>query len=148
MIKRSSPVVQRSMVTINTVIIHAKDLQASCTKTVVIPLEQKKQTLSWFVMLLQCNYRNQVLLDKVDQLDCTKIKNIQRKLVVNHNYYKTKQTTWIKIDQLQPTNVTFLTHWRKPVFHERSVRVTDGGEKHKKHVIAKRINVSKKIVGR
>ena len=46
-------------------------LQASCTKTLLIPLEQKEQ--SWFVTVLQCNYCNQVHLDKVDQLYCTKI---------------------------------------------------------------------------
>ena len=46
--------------------------------------------------------------DKVDQLD------------VNHNYHKTRLTTWIEINQLQSTDVTFWTRWRKATFHERS----------------------------
>ena len=55
------------------------------------------------------------------------------------------------INQLQTTDVTFWTHWRKLVFPERSIRVTDGGEKCKNYlcfwleVIAKCGNVNDKI---
>ena len=31
---------------------------------------------------------------------------ILRKLVVNHNYHRTKSTTWIEINQVQPTDMT------------------------------------------
>ena len=34
-----------------------------------------------------------------------------------------ESTTWIKINQLQPTDVTLKTHCRKPMFPTRSVRV-------------------------
>ena len=46
--------------------------------------------------------------DKVDQLD------------VNHKYHEKRLTTWIEINQLQSTDVTFWTRWRKATFHERS----------------------------
>ena len=32
---------------------------------------------------------------------------LPRKLIANHNYKETKSTTWIEINQLQPTDVTF-----------------------------------------
>ena len=31
---------------------------------------------------------------------------ILKKLVVNHNYHRTKSTTWIEINQVQPTDMT------------------------------------------
>ena len=72
------------------------------------------------------------------------------------NYHKTKSTTWIKIKQLQPTGVAFWTCWRKPMFHERSVRVSTEVENvNVRHifclrslVIAKGGNGSKEIAGR
>ena len=49
---------------------------------------------------------------------------ILKKLVVNHNHHRMKSTlTWIKINPLQPTDVTFSTCWRKPMFPERSITV-------------------------
>ena len=58
----------------------------------------------------------------------------------------------IKIKQLQPTDVTFSTRWRKSAFPERSVSVNDSGKKSKRYwgpdVIAKRGNSSEEIAGR
>ena len=50
-------------------------------------------------------------------------KYIPRKLVVNHIYHEVRSTSWIEINQLQPTYVTFLTRWKKSMFPEKSVRV-------------------------
>ena len=50
-------------------------------------------------------------------------KYIPRNLVVNHNYHEVRSISWIEINQLQPTYVTFLTHWKKPMFPKKSVRV-------------------------
>ena len=49
-------------------------------------------------------------------------------LVVNHNPI---DPTWIEINQLQPTDVTFWTLWKKPMLPERSDRVDDADKKHK-----------------
>ena len=40
-------------------------------------------------------------------VDARQKPTLPRKLIANHNYKETKSTTWIKINQLQPTDVTF-----------------------------------------
>ena len=94
-----------------------------------------QKTLLICSLLLQCDYYNRGHLDKVDQSNYRKITMYSEKvswLVVNHNYHETKSTTWIEINQLQLTDVTFRTRWRNPVLPERSVWVNDGEDKRKR----------------
>ena len=71
---------------------------------------------SHFRNALQSDYYNRGHLDKVDQLDGRKVTIHSENWLSNIYYYhmhETKSTTWIEINQLQPTDVTFWTRWRK-----------------------------------
>ena len=69
------------------------------------------------------------VVNKVDQSDYRKITIHLRKLVVQYNYYEMKWTTWIKISQLQPRDMTFWSCWRKLVFPEMSLAVCEWRQK-------------------